>query len=298
MAKQAIEGRRINAFGVDPNTLTIIGLDTEDGPEHALWDERIKLPISEPLVKNIMSQGVLEPVLVQKDGDRVVVIAGRQRVRCAREANKRLGSQGCETLEVPVMVKRGPEDQMLGVMVSENELRQDDVFTARARKLTSLLALGKSEADCAVLFGVSTQTISNWLSLCEVSAPVRAALDAGKLSATAALKIGKLPKGEQGAALSVLLSGDGKATAAKAERVARQARDPGAPKSTAPSKRLLQRLVKDVWFDADNLTPVDTAVLATLHWILGEDVDFAELPEGFEKAVARAKQALKKGGAK
>jgi hypothetical protein len=42
MPKQALDGTRINAFGMEPKDLVIVGFDTDDGPEHPLWDERVK----------------------------------------------------------------------------------------------------------------------------------------------------------------------------------------------------------------------------------------------------------------
>ena len=69
MSKQALEGQRLNAFGMDPDKLTIIGLDTDDGPEHPLYDERVRLPLDESFVKNVKVYGVIEDVIVCKDAD-------------------------------------------------------------------------------------------------------------------------------------------------------------------------------------------------------------------------------------
>lgn len=45
MGKQALDAPRKQYWLLNPENLVIIGLDTNDGPEHPLWDTRIKLPI-------------------------------------------------------------------------------------------------------------------------------------------------------------------------------------------------------------------------------------------------------------
>lgn len=103
---------------------------------HPLYDERIHLPINEPMVLNIMDQGVLEPIIVWKDPEtgRSCVVDGRQRVRHTLEANKRLSIEGKEPLLVPAVTKRGSAIRMAQAMVSANEIRQADTPLGRAKK--------------------------------------------------------------------------------------------------------------------------------------------------------------------
>jgi hypothetical protein len=106
--KTAIDAKRGNLFLVPPEDITIIGLDTEDGPEHPLFDERVLLPVDEALARNIAIHGVIEPVVIRKNGDDVIeVIDGRQRVRSARLANERLEAEGKEPVLVPVVRRVG-----------------------------------------------------------------------------------------------------------------------------------------------------------------------------------------------
>lgn len=49
--------KRGQYFFCDPHTVTIIGLDTKDGPEHPLWDERINRPLDKNLVYDIQAHG-------------------------------------------------------------------------------------------------------------------------------------------------------------------------------------------------------------------------------------------------
>ena len=68
----------------DPDKLVLV--EDKNSP---LYDPRIDLPIDEPMVASILALGVQEPVLVWKDPEdgQVKVVAGRQRVKNAREAS-------------------------------------------------------------------------------------------------------------------------------------------------------------------------------------------------------------------
>lgn len=246
MAKQALEGTRLNAFGMDPNDLTIVGLDTDDGPSNPLWDKRIDLPVDEALVRNIMVYGVQEPVLVRKNGDVPEVIDGRQRVRAAREANKRLEKAGSDIVRIPVMVRTGNDGHVFGVMVSTNEHRQDDGPIEKANKLSRYLDLGRSEDEACIAFGVSRATIRTWLAILNLDTSVQRAIDTGKVSPSAAAQLGSLPREEQKAQLDQLVAAGAKGTKAAAQRIMRAHRAPADENAAtvAPAKRLVTKLLK------------------------------------------------------
>jgi ParB-like chromosome segregation protein Spo0J len=165
MGGQLLDGKRETMFRVDPATLTIIGLDTDDGPEHQLWDERIKDPLNESMVKNIMALGVIEPIIVVVEGSgdsrRAVVVDGRGRTRHAREANRLLKERGEPGLVVPVVAEKGmsEKDQQL-LAVSLNEIRRDDPTMVKAAKAARMKQRGSSSQDIALAFGVDPQTVS------------------------------------------------------------------------------------------------------------------------------------------
>ena len=105
-------------------------------PAHPLYDERIHLPIDDAMVQNIMSLGVLEPIIVWKDPETglTCVVEGRQRVKNTAEANRRLKEQGKPTLLVPGVAKRGSPFNMAQVMISANEIHIPDTPLGRAKK--------------------------------------------------------------------------------------------------------------------------------------------------------------------
>lgn len=267
MAKQAIEGTRLNAFGLDPDEVVIVGLDDGEGPDHPLYDERVALPLDEALVRNIMVFGVIEPIVVRKNGTFVEVVDGRQRVRAAREANARLREQGSEPLAVPAVVKRGDSGQIMGIMLS-TFLRQDDTPIAKAQKVARYLDTGKSEAEAALVYGVSAQTIRNWMALLELAPAVQAAVTAGQIGAVAALELRDLPHREQESKVETIIANGASASAGEMRRQ-RKAR---ADKSEGDAERakVVSRIVLRKVAESDKFDSLPDEARALLLWILGE----------------------------
>src|SRR5271154_3135578 len=123
--KQIVAAKRGTSFWYDPDKLVIIGLDTDDGPEHKLYDASIRKPLNETTVKNYMVHGVLQDVTCRKNGNRLEVVLGRDRIRHAREAKKRRLAEGVKEFLVPIKVKRyASELEMHLAMRSENYHRR------------------------------------------------------------------------------------------------------------------------------------------------------------------------------
>lgn len=211
-ARQAVDAPRRNYFMMDPNELIVVGHDTKDGPENALFDPRVKLPMDESLVRNIQVYGVLEPILAVKDGEKTMVVAGRRRVLHAREAAKRQEKAGEVVLKVPVIFKRGEDQYLFGVARTENAGRVADGPMTNARNAQRMLDMGASEDEIAIAFQVKKQTVKDWLVLLGLAPKVKTAVEKGTLSASAAASLGKLPKEEQEKHLDELLAQGAKPT--------------------------------------------------------------------------------------
>jgi ParB family chromosome partitioning protein len=274
-SKTALPGKRGNVVNMDPWDLTIIGLDTEDGPEHPLYDERIKSPVDEGMVRNIMFQGVIEPIIVRKNGTVFEVVAGRSRVRACREANARLKVEGKELILVLAMNRRGTDADMMGVRISENEIRKGDTPLVKARNVQRLINQGRTEDECAVVFGVNVKSIKTWLSLLDCDEKVLAAVENNTLSATAAAKISVLPRAEQREQLQAMVV-SGATTTQHAAAVARTKKDPKIgsgqePKAIEegiiipPGKKTITRVLAAV----DDGYELDPNVVKALKWIAG-----------------------------
>ena len=143
-------------------------------------------------------QGVLEPITVIRNPEsgKVEVVIGRQRVKAAREANKLLKKQGLEPIRVPAMIARASSHRAMGMLISENEHRQDDTPLGKAKKAQRYIDLGRDESEIAVLFGISKASVKNLLSLLDAPAAVRNAVETGKISTSDGYKLAKLEPGE------------------------------------------------------------------------------------------------------
>lgn len=276
MAKTAIPGAsRTTAFMMEPDALTIVGLDTNDGPEHPLFDERIHLQLDEGLVRNIRAYGVIETVTVRKNGPLVEVVAGRQRVRAAREANRRLAAEGFKTIKVPVMVRRDRDPRAIGVMVSENENRIDDDAITRAQKAQRMLDFGNTEDDVAVAFGISKQALKNLLSTLDLSDKVQKLISERKLPFSTAITLRDLPRAEQETkAKEMVDKGVGVAEAKRQERIRKAERNgkkPPDPSKNARGKAVGVKTLRKVADNEEFMNELDPQARDMLRWILGDD---------------------------
>ena len=182
---------------VDPNELIIIGLDTDDGEEHPLYDERAFLETDNNLVANILVYGIQQPVLVSKEAGKLYVVDGRQRVKAARSAAERSESAGEYAVKVPTRESAGDDKRVAGIMVSTNEQRKQDTALSRAFKAARLLDLIGDIDEVCLAFGRSKTTIRNWLSLAKADSRIHAAIKEKKLSTQAGVELSKLPREEQ-----------------------------------------------------------------------------------------------------
>lgn len=268
MAKTAIpDASRGSIFHVDPDNLTIIGLDTDDGPGHELYDERILLPLSAENVASVVAYGVVTTVNVRKNGDQLEVIDGRQRVRWARLANSKLRGAGKDPITVPVLIRRIDVKTAAGEMIVQNEHRRDDDALTRAKKAQRMLTAGRKMVEVALAFGVSVQSISQWLKLLDLSATLQKMLEDGRLSATTASTLASLDhKAQAEAAKALIESGQGSVAAKKVVRQTRERKVPAEEGwSVAPSKALIRKVIAHELFA--ELAP---EAQAALFWVSGD----------------------------
>lgn len=263
MAKNSVEAYKAegktNLLLFAPENLTLV-----TDKAHPLYDERVNLPVDENMVLNIMYQGVIEPIVVRKNREtgETEVVAGRQRVKNAIEANVRLRAKGCEPIRVPATIRNGNDGEMAGVMVSENEIRRADTPMGRAEKMAQLLKFGKDESALAVIFGCSEATVKTHLALLECCAAVRNAVEAGKINLGHAKALAKMEPAEQREKLGELVkAGDG----AQGHEKARKQREVIA--SDKPKMRTRKEILAAI---ADETEDFDSWRDA-LRWALGEE---------------------------
>jgi ParB family transcriptional regulator, chromosome partitioning protein len=194
--KGASQGRQ-DLFRMNAEALVIV-----TDKAHPLYDERAAMPLSEHFVASIMEHGILEPVLIRKNGPLFEVLDGRQRVRGAVEANRRFSEAGSDKVVlVPVVSRRDDDVDAAKVMIAANEIRQADTPLVRARKAQRLMNFGATLPEVARQFGITVDTLNENLRLLETAPEVQDAVEKGEVPATAASAVASLPREEQKAAM-------------------------------------------------------------------------------------------------
>jgi ParB family chromosome partitioning protein len=126
------------------------------------------------LAASIKANGVIQPIVVRRQGDRFEIIAGERRWRAAQRAG---------LLRVPVVVRDIPQEKLLEVALIENIQRENlnPIEEANAyRRLIDEFGLKQEEVAAAV--GKDRSSVANFLRLLRLPDEVRADLAGGSLS--------------------------------------------------------------------------------------------------------------------
>lgn len=126
------------------------------------------------LADSIKSQGVLEPVIVRKNGaNRFELIAGERRWRASQLAG---------LAEIPALVREIDDRSAIAIALIENIQRQDLSPLEEAQSLARLIAEFKlTHQQAADAVGRSRAAVSNLLRLLELPDEIRKLLDDGQL---------------------------------------------------------------------------------------------------------------------
>src|SRR4029079_7507347 len=131
----------------------------------------------EELAQSIRANGVIQPIVVRKVGDRFQIIAGERRWRAALKAG---------LLRVPVVVRdvaEGQDRSLLEMALIENIQREDlnPIDEALAyRRLAEDFQL--KQEDIAAAVGKDRATIANHVRLLKLPDEIRAEVASGTLS--------------------------------------------------------------------------------------------------------------------
>lgn len=272
-SKKTVAATQDETVWLNPDDIVIVGLDTEDGPEHPLYDERIKLASTtlETLVQDIMDLGLVHtPInVVKSDDGTMVVVSGRRRVLASREVNKRLKKNGQPPIQIQASIRKsdeGNDEKLIGIMISENELRREDEYQTKAEKAGRLVAAGYTKKWVARRFGVTETAVEQWLKFNSLNPKVKAAVKAKKLSSSAAVELAGLGKEEQVEELEGLLkSSNGKKVTtekAKSKAKSKKGEEPG-----KPTAYLLKKVAAHC---AEYDTDLDESMINVLRWVTGE----------------------------
>jgi ParB family chromosome partitioning protein len=140
------------------------------------YQPRVQFPEKElaELADSIRAQGILQPLLVRRDGADYELVAGERRLRAARLA-------GLE--RVPVVVRAISDAEMLEISIVENIQRENLNPMEEADAYHRLIeAFGLTQEEAARRVGKSRSAVANFLRLRQLAEPIKESLRAGDLS--------------------------------------------------------------------------------------------------------------------
>lgn len=141
------------------------------------------------LADSIAKHGVIMPIIVNKSGDRYMIIAGERRFRASKIAG---------LSKVPVIIKQYSERQVKEISLIENLQREDLNPIEAANAMRSLMNdYGLTQEDLAERIGKSRPVIANTLRLLTLSPEVMRMVEKGTLSAGHARTIISVPSIDQ-----------------------------------------------------------------------------------------------------
>ena len=143
----------------------------------------------EELSSSIAKHGVIMPIIVNKSGDKYMIIAGERRFRASKLAGLK---------KVPVIIKNYSERQIKEISLIENLQREDLNPIEAANAMRSLMEeYGLTQEDLADRIGKSRPAITNTLRLLTLNRDVVKMVADGTLSAGHARTLISMPSEEQ-----------------------------------------------------------------------------------------------------
>jgi ParB family chromosome partitioning protein len=140
------------------------------------------------LAQSIRANGIIQPLVVRKAGDRYQLVAGERRWRAAKLA---------DATTVPIVVREIPEDRLLEVTLIENIQREDLNPVETAQAFASMLSqLNLSPEEVGQRTGKDRSTIINFVRLLQLPKDILELLAERKLSAGHARALLALPSAE------------------------------------------------------------------------------------------------------
>lgn len=126
------------------------------------------------LAASIKETGVLQPIIVRPGATGYEIVAGERRFRAARLSG---------LSEIPAIVRRYSDDEVLVLSLVENIQRQDLNAIDKAQAYRRLVAhLGTTQEEVARRLGLDRSSVANMIRLLELPEEVRELVRGGALS--------------------------------------------------------------------------------------------------------------------
>lgn len=264
------EGKRSSLWKYSPNDLVIVGLDAVHnyGTDHHLYDPESNAhnaEADEAMIANVRCLGVIEPVVIERDGPFNLVVDGRTRTRWARIAAAQQAKAGEVVLEVPCIVRAGDRADMYGVSrAANNGRRPEDSPIAKARQLQRMMDMGKSLEEAAVRQAIPLARAKQLLAVLSLHPKVQRKIGAG-VSLDAATKLAKLPQAEQVAKLAEISAAGEKPTARAVTNKLREASGKAPTESAAQKLKRIDAVIAKL--DVNLLKIVEDEILTNEEFI-------------------------------
>jgi ParB family chromosome partitioning protein len=154
----------------DTNEVPIDLIDPSTVQPRTIFDEA-KL---DELAKSIGSNGIVQPVLLRRKGDRFELIAGERRWRAAQRAG---------LTKVPAVLRNVSDENVLEIALIENIQREDLNPIEEARAYKKLMdTLGLTQEMIAERVGRDRSYVTNYLRLLRLPEDLQDLLQSGRLS--------------------------------------------------------------------------------------------------------------------
>ena len=222
----------------DDPRIRIIGLDTNDGPEHVLWDisDRNREGDVAFAAELVCDGGIREPIILRRDGNFYDVAIGRRRLNAARLIEREpekvaayLRSIGLPTavrpILVPLLIEKGDDTKFATMVAAENAQRKDLSLLQKVQQAMRLLDRVKDKRKVAVTYGVDVQTVTEWGKVQDLDPKVIAAIGEN-FTLSAATKLAPLERSAQVAKLAELVANGTKVTIARTKAAAKGKESP------------------------------------------------------------------------
>lgn len=174
-ASEGIKDGQIDIEGSSPASAKTIDVPVHNirpnafQPRGSITEENL-----DTLVQSIRKNGVLQPILVRRLEDGYEIIAGERRWRASKLA---------DTVTIPAIVKDADDEQMLELALIENIQREDLNPMERALAYHRFSTqFGLSAEEVGRRTGEDRTTVTNYLRLLDLSAPLQELVASGRLS--------------------------------------------------------------------------------------------------------------------
>lgn len=193
MAKKAALGKGLNALftetaaesGSEPEaSLPIASIVTNPDQPRKSFDETQLSELSDSIKQN----GVLQPILVRKKGEKYEIVAGERRYQASKLAGLK---------EIPAIVREIDDAEVFQLALIENLQRSDLTPIEEARGYRQLLdTKGLTQEGLAKILSKSRSAIANTLRLMDLPQEVQDVMEEGQITAGHARAILAVPSEE------------------------------------------------------------------------------------------------------